>query len=98
MESVALFVVLEARPGKDAALEAFLKSAQPLVQQEPGTVRWYAAKLGPSKFAIFDSFANEAGRNAHLNGQIAKALLARAEELLVSSPQIEKAEILASKK
>jgi len=96
MEAVGLLVTLEARPGKEAEAEAFLKSAQPLALDEEGTVKWYAIKLGPGKFCIFDTFANEAGRNAHLNGEIAKALGARAGELLAVPPQIEKVEVLAS--
>jgi quinol monooxygenase YgiN len=96
MEAIGLLVTLEARAGKEAETEAFLKSAQPLAQHETGTLKWYAIKLGPGKFGIFDSFANEAGRNAHLSGEIAKALGARANELLAVPPQIEKVEILAS--
>jgi quinol monooxygenase YgiN len=96
METIGLLVTLEARAGKEAEAEAFLKSAQPLAVNEKGTMKWYAFKLGPSKFGIFDSFANEAGRNAHLTGDIAKALGARASELFAVSPQVEKVEILAS--
>ena len=96
MEAIGLLVTLEARPGKEADAEAFLKSAQPLALNENGTLKWYAIKLGPGKFGIFDTFANEAGRNAHLSGEIAKALGARANELFATPPQIEKVEILAS--
>ena len=96
MEAIGLLVTLEARPGKEADVEAFLKSAQPLALNENETLKWYAIKLGPGKFGIFDTFANEGGRNAHLSGEIAKALGARANELFVSPPQIEKVEILAS--
>jgi quinol monooxygenase YgiN len=96
MEAIGLFVTLEARPGKEAEAEAFLKSAQPLAREENGTLQWYAIKLAPGKFAIFDTFANEAGRNAHLNGEIAKALGARADDLLAVPPQIEKVQVLAS--
>ena len=74
MEAIGLFVTLEARPGKEADAEAFLKSAQPLALHESGTLKWYAVKLAPGKFGIFDTFANEAGRDAHLSGEIAKAL------------------------
>jgi quinol monooxygenase YgiN len=91
-----LLVTLEARRGKEADAEAFLKSAQPLALDEKGTLKWYAIKLGPGKFGIFDTFANEESRNAHLNGQIAKALGARANELLAVPPQVEKVEVLAS--
>jgi quinol monooxygenase YgiN len=96
MEAIGLLVTLEARPGKEADAEAFLKSAQPLAVNESGTLKWYAIKLAPGKFGIFDTFANEAGRNAHLTGEIAKALGARANELFATPPQIEKVEILAS--
>ena len=96
MEAIGLLVVLEARAGKEADAEAFLKSAQPLALTEKGTLKWYAFKIGPRKFGIFDTFANEAGRNAHLNGDIAKALGARANELFVVPPQIEKVDVLAS--
>jgi quinol monooxygenase YgiN len=96
MEAIGLLVVLEARAGKEADAEAFLKSAQPLALTEKGTLKWYAFKIGPRKFGIFDTFANEAGRNAHLNGDIAKALGARANELFVVPPKIEKVDVLAS--
>ena len=95
-EAIGLLVTLEARPGKESDAEAFLKSAQPLALNENGTLKWYAVKLGPGKFGIFDTFANEGGRNAHLTGEIAKALRARANELFAVPPQVEKVEILAS--
>jgi quinol monooxygenase YgiN len=97
VDRLALLVLLRAKPGKEKALEEFLKSAQPLAAAEPATTSWYAIKLGPDRFGIFDTFPNEAGRDAHLGGPIAKALFARAEELLAESPQIEKPEILAGK-
>src|ERR1700752_1446953 len=96
MESIGLLVTLEARAGKEADAEAFLKSAQPLALNEKATLKWYAIKIGPGKFGIFDTFANEEGRNAHLTGEIAKALGARANELFAVAPRIEKTEILAS--
>ena len=96
MEAIGLLVTLEARPGKEADAEAFLKSAQPLAINENGTLKWYAIKIGPGKFGIFDTFANEGGRNAHLSGEIAKALGARANELFATPPQIVKVEILAT--
>jgi quinol monooxygenase YgiN len=96
MEAIGLLVTLETRPGKDADAEAFLKSSRLLALNENGTLKWYAIKLGPGKFGIFDTFANEEGRNAHLAGEIAKALGARANELFGTPPQIEKVEILAS--
>jgi len=96
MEAIGLLVTLEARTGKEAAAEAFLRSAQPLALDEKGTLKWYAFRLGPRKFGIFDTFANEAGRNAHLTGEIAKALGARASDLFAVPPQVEKVEILVS--
>jgi len=96
MEAIGLLVTLEARPGKEADAEALLKSAQPLALNEKGTLKWYAIKLGPGKFGIFDTFANEGGRNAHTSGEIAKALGARASELFAVPPQVAKVEVLAS--
>jgi quinol monooxygenase YgiN len=78
MEKLALLARVEAKPGKEKEVLEFLKSALPLAQDEPGTVRWYALKIGPSTFGIFDTFETEAGRQAHLNGQIAAALMANA--------------------
>jgi quinol monooxygenase YgiN len=95
MEAIGLLVKLEARPGKEADAEAFLKAAQPLALNEAATLKWYAIKLSPGKFGVFDTFANEAGRNAHLTGEIAKALTARASELFAFPPQVEKVEVLA---
>jgi hypothetical protein len=96
MESIGLLVILDARMGQEANAEAFLKSAQPLALSENGTEKWYAIKFGPGKFGIFDTFANEENRNAHIGGEIAKALGARANELFGTPPQIEKVEILAT--
>ncbi len=97
MVKVALFVKLQAKPGKETAVINFLKNALPLANQEITTPIWFALQLGPSTFGIFDAFADEAGRNAHLTGQIATALMANAAELLVEPPQIEHVEILAAK-
>jgi quinol monooxygenase YgiN len=97
MDKLALFAMLEAKAGKEQEVESFLKSAQPLAVKENGTTTWYALKLGPAKFGIFDTFQNEQGRDAHLTGEIAKALFAKAEELFAKPPQVEKLEILASK-
>jgi len=97
MARIAIWAQLEAKPGKEKEVEAFLKSAQALAEKEPGTLSWYAIKMGPGKYGIFDTFADESGRNAHLNGEIAKALFAKANELLASPPKIDKPEILASK-
>jgi quinol monooxygenase YgiN len=84
MSRVALYVPLEAKPGKEKEVADFLKSALPLVNAEPSTVSWFAIQEGPSSFAIFDTFDNEAGREAHLNGKVAAALMAKAGELLPS--------------
>lgn len=97
MEKLALLVLLEAKPGKEKELAQFLELAQPLAAREPGTTSWYAVKLGPAKFGIFDTFKDEAGRAAHLSGEIAKALFAKADDLLARPPQVEQLEILASK-
>ncbi len=97
MEKLSLLALLKAKPGKEKEVEAFLKSALPLAETEPGTVRWYALKLGPDRFGIFDTFQDEKGRDAHLSGEIAKALMAKAGELLAEPPSIEKVEILAVK-
>src|SRR5438105_15602410 len=96
MEAIGLLVTLEARAGKEADAEAFLKSAQSLALDEKGTLKWYAIKLGPGKFGIFDTFANEADRNAHLSGDIATALAARAGELFAAPPQVQRVESVAS--
>jgi hypothetical protein len=96
MEAIGLLVTLEARAGKEADAEAFLKSAQPLALDEKGTLKWYAIKLSPGKFGIFDTFANEGGRNARLSGEIAKALKVRANELFAVPPQVGKVEVLAN--
>ena len=97
MDKLALLVLLDARPGKETAVAEFLKSAQPLVLQEAGTTTWYAYRIGPSTFGIFDTFVDKDGRNAHLNGEVAKALFAAAEELFATPPRVEMLEILASK-
>ena len=97
MSKVALYVPLEAKPGKETEVAEFLKSALPLVDAEPGTISWFAIQEGPSSFAIFDTFNDEAGRTAHLNGKVAAALMAKAGELLAKSPTINKIDILAQK-
>jgi quinol monooxygenase YgiN len=97
MVKVALFVQLEAKPGKEAEVEKFLNSGLPIVEEEPATITWYAIKLGPSTYGIFDTFPDENGRQAHLSGKVAAALMAKASELLSEPPQIQKVEILAAK-
>ncbi|CAB3799352.1 MULTISPECIES: putative quinol monooxygenase [Paraburkholderia] len=97
MVKLALYVHLEAKPGKEKEVEAFLLGGLPLVEQEPATTAWFALKLGPSSFGIFDAFPDEAGRDAHLNGKVAAALMAQAGELLASPPSINKVDVLAAK-
>ena len=97
MVKTALYVRLEAKPGKETEVEEFLKSAQPLAEREAATLSWYAIKLGPGKYGIFDTFADENGRNAHLNGEIAKALFAKAKDLFSKPPEVAKPEVLAVK-
>lgn len=97
MVKLALYVHLEAKPGKEDEVEAFLLSGLPLVEAEPGTVAWFGLKLGPSTFGIFDAFADEGGRDAHLNGKVAAALMAKAGELFASPPSIQKVDVLAAK-
>lgn len=97
MVKYAIVARVEAKPGKEDAVEQFLKSALPLAEDEKETVSWYALKIGPSTFGIFDTFNDEAGREAHLNGKIAAALMQHADELLAKPPIIEKVELLAVK-
>ena len=97
MVTKALFVRLEAKAGKEDAVERFLKEAVPAVQAERDTPAWFAIRMGPSTFAIFDAFPDEAGRQAHLGGQVAAALMKRAPELLAESPHIDRADVLAEK-
>jgi quinol monooxygenase YgiN len=97
MVTKALYVRLEAKPGKEAEVEAFLQSGLAIVEQEPNTVAWFAIKMGASTFGIFDAFPDEAGRQAHLTGRVAAALMAKASELLAKAPAIEQIDVLASK-
>jgi quinol monooxygenase YgiN len=97
MVTVALFVRLEAKPGKEAAVAEFLRGALPLAQKEPATNPWFAVQMGPSSFAIFDAFPDDAGRETHLSGPIGAALKERASELFAQPPTIEKLNVLAAK-
>src|SRR5262245_27544476 len=97
MVRVGLYVQLDARPGKEAELQKFLEGALPLANQEPATTVWFALKLGPSTFAIYDAFADDAGRQAHLTGKSAAALMERAPEFLARPPNIQKVDVLAAK-
>lgn len=93
----ALLVTLEAKPGKEAETAAFLKSALPLVEAEPDTVVWFGIQLGPSTFGIFDAFPDDAGRQAHLSGKVAAALMEQAPDLFSSPPAITEVDVLAFK-
>jgi quinol monooxygenase YgiN len=97
MVRVGLSVLLEAKPGKESELAAFLKSGLALANQESQTTVWFALQFGPSSFGIFDAFPDDAGRKAHLTGPIAAALMARASELLSRPPQIDNVDVLAAK-
>jgi quinol monooxygenase YgiN len=97
MVTVALLVRVEAKPGKEADVENFLRGALPLAEQEPATITWYAIRLGPSTFGIFDTFLDDSGRQSHLSGPIAAALMANASELLSQPPNIEYVDVLAAK-
>src|ERR1700731_677975 len=97
MVKLALFVRLEAKPGEEADVENFLRSGLPIVQDEPATIAWFGIRLGPTSFGIFDAFPDEAGRQAHLSGKVAAALMAKAGELFSQPPSIEKVEVLAAK-
>lgn len=97
MVRTALYVRLKAKPGKEAEVEAFLKSGLALVEREPATTAWFAMKMSPSTYGIFDAFPDEAGRDAHLTGELAKALFANAEEMLAETPTVQKIDLLAAK-
>ena len=97
MDKLAIWAYMEAKPGKEQEVEEFLKSALPLAQAEAGTTTWYALKIGPAQYGIFDTFTDDKGREAHLSGEIAKALMGKADELLAKPPEIQKVTILAAK-
>jgi quinol monooxygenase YgiN len=97
MSKLGIWVEMEAKPGKEQAVAEFLKSAQALAEQEQGTITWYAVKLRGAKFGIFDTFGDEKGREAHLNGEIAKLLFGKAQELFIQEPKVHKIDILAAK-
>jgi quinol monooxygenase YgiN len=97
MVTKALYVQLEAKPGREAEVEQFLKDGLPVVEGEPTTIAWFGLRLGPSTFGIFDAFPDDAGRDAHLSGKVAAALMAKAPELLAEAPEIMKIDVLAAK-
>jgi quinol monooxygenase YgiN len=95
--NVALFIRLEAKPGKETEIANFLRGGLAVVEQEPSTTSWFGIRLGPSTFGIFDAFPDEAGRQAHLAGRLAAALKEKAPELFAQPPTIEKVDVLAAK-
>lgn len=92
-----LWVPLEAKPGKEEDVARFLEGGSSLAADEPETTAWFAVRLDKSRFAIFDVFPDDAGRQAHLSGRVAEALLARADELLAQPPNIQQTDVIASK-
>ena len=97
MVTVALLVRLEAKPGKEKEVADFLCQGLSLVEEEPDTVAWFGIQLGPSTFGIFDAFPSDSGRQAHLAGRVAAALMAKASDLFSQPPAIEKVDVLAAK-
>ena len=95
--TVGMYVRLEAKTGREQEVENFLKGALRLVHDEPETLLWFAVRLGPSTFAIIDGFPDEGGRQAHLSGQVATALMESAPDLLAQEPAIERFDIMAAK-
>jgi quinol monooxygenase YgiN len=97
MVKVGILATMEAKPGKEAEVAALLEGALPLVQEEPDTVTWYAIRIGPAEFGIFDTFESDKGRQAHLSGKVAEALMANTSELFTRPPEIGQVDVLASK-
>ncbi len=97
MVTVGLWVPLEAKPGKEQEVADFLESGRALVDEEPGTTAWFAVRLGPTSFAIFDVFDDESGRDAHLSGKVAEALMAKADDLFATPPDIQKVDVIEAK-
>jgi quinol monooxygenase YgiN len=97
MVNVGLFVRLEAKPGKEKAVAEFLETGLQLVNEEPTTPIWFALKLGPATFGVFDAFTSNEGRENHLTGRIGTALMASAPDLLASPPVIERLDVLGAK-
>ena len=97
MEKLALYVRMKAKPGKEKDVEAFLKQGAEMAQAEQGTVRWFGIREDDGAYSVFDTFHDEAGREAHLHGEIAKALMANAETLFSEPPTIHKIAVLGEK-
>jgi quinol monooxygenase YgiN len=97
MVNVALLVVMEAKPGKEEEVAEFLRGGLAIVEEGPATTAWFALRMGNAMFGIFDAFPDESGRQAHLSGRVAAALMAKAPDLFAQPPAIEKVDILAAK-
>ncbi len=97
MVTKAIWVMLKAKPGKESEVEAFLSQGATLANDEAQTVNWYGVKIAPGMYGVFDTFENEAGRDAHMSGEIAKALMAKAPDLFSNELKIEKMDVLAAK-
>jgi quinol monooxygenase YgiN len=97
MVTLALWVRLEAKPGREAEVESFLRAGLSVVGEEPATAAWFALRLGPNSFGIFDAFPDEEGREAHLAGRVAAALKQKAADLFSQPPEIQKVDVLAAK-
>jgi quinol monooxygenase YgiN len=97
MTQHALYVQLEAKPGKEQEVATFLSSARTMINDEPDTTAWFALKMGPRTFGIFDAFANERGREAHLQGKVASQIMSRAPQLFAKTPEMQRVEVLADK-
>jgi quinol monooxygenase YgiN len=97
MVKLAFFARLEAKPGKEEAVAKFLEKALEMVKKEPTTINWYALRLSPTTFGVFDTFNDEAGRQRHLSGPVGQALMAAAPELFSSPPSIDPVDVLGSK-
>ena len=97
MVKVGLYVRLETKPGKEDEVEQFLKGGLSIVQGEPDTTAWFAIRMGPTTFGIFDVFPDESGRQSHLSGKVAAALMEKSSELFTNPPSIEKIDVIASK-
>lgn len=97
MVTVGLLVTVTAKPGKEAEVASFLESALPMAQDEPATTAWFAVKIDDSTYGIFDVFPDDGGRQTHLNGPIAAALMSKADDLFSSPPQIKPVDVLAAK-
>jgi quinol monooxygenase YgiN len=97
MVTVGLLVTLEAKPGREADVQRFLEGGLALVNEEPETTAWFAIRMGPTSYGIFDVFPSDAGRQAHLQGRVAEALMAQAADLFASPPDIQPIDVLAAK-